>query len=247
MGHRSSKGAMEEDAGGASTSAPVEQKTPPPGNAPPASFVITHSVSKRHNVGTIARCATAFGVKKVCLVGSRHFNTFGSHGSDAHVDFAHYDTLEQCCAHLREAEGCRIVGIEIMEGAQPVHKHPFTGPTAFILGNEGQGLSPKQKSECDGFVYIPQHGSGTASLNVAVAASIVLHHFAVWAGYQEHAREGEKFVVAPRPPRTRARGVAVEPDAIRRERAEAAEAAAAGVSGNDDGDGGAGGAIDWDE
>jgi hypothetical protein len=27
-----------------------------------------------------------------------------------------------------------------------------------------------------------QHGVGTASLNVAVAASIVLHHYALWAG-----------------------------------------------------------------
>lgn len=34
----------------------------------PASFVITHSVAKRHNVGTIARCATAFGVKQVCAL-----------------------------------------------------------------------------------------------------------------------------------------------------------------------------------
>mmetsp|Transcript_29672 Transcript_29672/g.87828 ORF Transcript_29672/g.87828 Transcript_29672/m.87828 type:complete len:187 (-) Transcript_29672:771-1331(-) len=149
---------------------------------PPASFVIAHSVAKRHNVGTIARCATAFGVKQVCLVGSRQFNTFGSHGSDAYVDFAHYDNLEQCCAHLRKAEKCRIVGIEIIEGAQPVHEHPFSGPTAFILGNEGQGLSARQKAVCDSFVYIPQHGVGTASLNVAVACSIVLHHFAIWAG-----------------------------------------------------------------
>ena len=30
---------------------------------------------------------------------------------------------------------------------------------------------------CDFFVYIPQYGGGTASLNVTVAASIVLHHF----------------------------------------------------------------------
>ena len=33
------------------------------GKAP--AFVIMHSVSKKHNVGTIARCATAFGVKQV--------------------------------------------------------------------------------------------------------------------------------------------------------------------------------------
>lgn len=39
---------------------------------------------------------------------------------------------------------------------------------------------------------------GTASLNVCVAASIVFHHFALWAGYPEHPRVGEKFVVQPR-------------------------------------------------
>lgn len=34
-----------------------------------------------------------------------------------------------------------------------------------------------------------QYGAGTASLNVAVAASIILHHFAHWAGYPERQRE----------------------------------------------------------
>ena len=30
---------------------------------------------------------------------------------------------------------------------------------------------------CDHYVYIPQSGRGTASLNVAIATSIVLHHY----------------------------------------------------------------------
>lgn len=55
-------------------------------------------------------------------------------------------------------------------------------------------------------MYIAQYGPGTASLNVAVACSIVLHRFAVWAGYEERQREGEKFVVADRPKRDAARG-----------------------------------------
>jgi hypothetical protein len=75
---------------------------------------------------------------------------------------------------------------------------------------------------CDGFVYIPQHGPGTASLNVTVAASIVLHHFAVWAQYLERQREGAKFVVDPRPQRTTPRGcvplTATEQAAIRQQR-----------------------------
>lgn len=32
------------------------------------------------------------------------------------------------------------MGLEIMEGAKPVHEHPFRGPTAFMLGNEVNAL-----------------------------------------------------------------------------------------------------------
>ena len=53
----------------------------------------------------------------------------------------------------------------------------------FVFSVQGLGLSEKQIEACDCFVYIPQHGCGTASLNVATAAAIALHHFAVWAGY----------------------------------------------------------------
>ncbi|XLR58313.1 hypothetical protein S83_008985, partial [Arachis hypogaea] len=62
----------------------------------------------------------------------------------------------------------------------------------------GTGLSAKECEICDFFVYIPQYGGGTASLNVNVTASIVLHHFGVWAGFGERSRDGNKFVVAER-------------------------------------------------
>lgn len=62
-----------------------------------------------------------------------------------------------------------------------------------LLANEckrvqGSGMSAQQKACCDSFVYISQHGSGTASLNVTVAASIILHRFAAWKA--ENADEG---------------------------------------------------------
>ena len=41
-------------------------------------------------------------------------------------------------------------------------------------------------------------GNGTASLNVTVAGSIILHHFASWAGYKECERDKSaeaKFMV----------------------------------------------------
>ncbi|GMH35788.1 hypothetical protein BSKO_03656 [Bryopsis sp. KO-2023] len=186
-----------------STDASEIHDSPPP----PACFLIVYNVSKKHNIGTLARSAAIFGVKEFCLVGSQKFNTFGSHGSSDYVAFRHFTKLSECCAYLKNEEGCEIIGVEIHDDAQPVHAKPFAGPTAFLLGNEGTGLSEKEMEFCDKFVYISQYGPGSASLNVVVAASIVLHEFAVWAGYRERAREGAKFDVGDRPPRTTRRGV----------------------------------------
>lgn len=64
-----------------------------------------------------------------------------------------------------------------------------------MLGNEGSGLNQNQIALCDSFVYIPQYTDKTASLNVAIAGSLIFHHFALWAGYQEQSREGYKYEV----------------------------------------------------
>lgn len=96
------------------------------------------------------------------------------------------------------AEGITVCGIEIGGESVDVTTRPFKGPTAFVLGNEGSGMSDAAREICDHFVYIKHFGQGTASLNVTVAGSIVLHHFAEWAGYAEAPRNSdndEKFNV----------------------------------------------------
>ncbi|XP_052190879.1 LOW QUALITY PROTEIN: uncharacterized protein LOC127800349 [Diospyros lotus] len=162
------------------------------------SYVVVHNIAKRHNVGTLARSATAFGVSELILVGRRDFNAFGNHGSASHLRFRHFHSLSDARLFLKERD-CDICGVEITDEAIAVDRHPFKRSTAFLLGNEGIGLSAKECEICDFFVYIPQYGCGTASLNVTVAASIVLHHFGVWAGFSERTRDGNKFVVAERP------------------------------------------------
>uniref|UniRef100_A0A5B7BNI2 tRNA/rRNA methyltransferase SpoU type domain-containing protein n=1 Tax=Davidia involucrata TaxID=16924 RepID=A0A5B7BNI2_DAVIN len=162
------------------------------------SYVVVHNIAKRHNVGTLARSATAFGISELILVGRRDFNAFGSHGSTSHLRFRHFHSLSEARLFLKEKD-CDICGVEITDSAVAVNQHPFKKSTAFLLGNEGTGLSAKECEICDFFVYIPQYGCGTASLNVTIAASIVLHHFGVWAGFSERTRDGNKFVVAERP------------------------------------------------
>lgn len=98
----------------------------------------------------------ACGSLQICLVGSRHYNTFGGHGSAAHMELAYFPTLQDCCSWLKQAKGkvacklayysassesafvadCEIIGVEITETALAVNRQPFSGNTAFMLGNE---------------------------------------------------------------------------------------------------------------
>jgi tRNA C32,U32 (ribose-2'-O)-methylase TrmJ len=125
------------------------------------------------------------------------FTMFGSKGSDRHIPVIQFHKLEEACLWLK-SHNITLCGVEIVKEAQPVHKHPFRGSTCIMLGNEGSGMNDKQIAACDHFVYIEQYGHGTASLNVTVAASIVMHHLALWAGYTEAPREDDraKFVVS---------------------------------------------------
>lgn len=180
----------------------------------PACFLIVHNVSKRRNIGTLIRSAVAFGVRELCLVGSQKYNAFGSHGTTDYLPITHFTSLKTCCEYLRGQQLCEIIGLEIDDSAQAVDEEPFTGPTAFMVGNEGTGLSKEQRQECQRFVYIRQFGAGTASLNVTVACSIVLHRFCSWAQYQEREHQGGKFKVEERPFRRTPRGVATSTDLI---------------------------------
>ena len=89
---------------------------------------------------------------------------------------------------------------------QKKKKTTTTTKNSPTLSLQGTGLSPSQIAACDGLVYIPHHGQGTASLNVACAASIVLHRFSEFARYGEAPRSGAKFDVAARPARNAPRG-----------------------------------------
>jgi tRNA G18 (ribose-2'-O)-methylase SpoU len=52
-----------------------------------------------------------------------------------HVKMRHFHTLDNVRSYLKE-KGCTILGVEIMDGARSIAASPYSGPTAFILGNE---------------------------------------------------------------------------------------------------------------
>jgi TrmH family RNA methyltransferase len=49
-------------------------------------------------------------------------------------------------------------------------------PWVLVLGNEQKGLTPAQTNACDVAVSVPMKGR-VSSLNLAVAAGVLLYHF----------------------------------------------------------------------
>lgn len=176
----------------------------PGGKSPIANlFLIITNISKRANVRSLLLTAAAFGCRTVFVAGQKKFN-FDPDGPDIPVQIrqlivnggmtiTRFDKLDECVHHIKnmgndgtssnsDKSNCvEIIGVEIDESAVDVEEFQFRGDTCFMMGNEGQGMNTKQKSFCDRFLMISQYGSGTASLNVNVAASIVLHRFHHWA------------------------------------------------------------------
>ena len=75
-----------------------------------------HNVTKRANVGTLIRSCAAFSCD-MFIIGSREFNTFGSHGSDLYVRVGHAPSVNDAVVELKERRGVEIVGVEIDERA----------------------------------------------------------------------------------------------------------------------------------
>lgn len=173
----------------------------------PSCYLLFHNISKPKNIGTLIRSACAFNAEKVYLISKdpekkkeskimKAFGLrFGAQGTEDRIDYGFFYSISEAQKFFKE-NNVRIVGIEIGNDARNIYQQtppPFEGDTVFILGNEGDGMHPSMKAICDYFVYIPQYTNKTASLNVAIAGSIVLAEFAKFAGYSQVGVHGEKF------------------------------------------------------
>lgn len=167
----------------------------------PRMSIILTNLQSGANIGSVCRNCLAFNVTQVIMVGRRDFNgkmRNNDRGAKFLLNFVHFNSLEEAVAHLK-AQDAIIAGIEISEESKSVLESPFYPHTAFMFGNEGGGLSDKQRKYCDQLVYIPQYATGMASINVACASAIVMHSFASWAKYPETTRKGGKFQMESQP------------------------------------------------
>lgn len=137
-------------------------------------LVLDH-LKPTYNVGKIFRSADAFGAAEVHLIGIDFFDPSPGMGSFKWVPARWHDDFAACHADLA-ARGYRFFVAEPAESAAlPTVSLPRK--SAFVFGHEEFGISFDKADYPEiGSVMIPQFGR-VQSLNVSVAASIVMYEY----------------------------------------------------------------------
>ena len=140
-------------------------------------IVICDELSDPHNLGAILRsaeCAGAHGIiiPKRRSVGLTATVAKASAGAVEYMKVARVTNINNAIAELKE-KGVWIYGTAA-EGSIPMYKADLTGPAAIVIGNEGAGISPLVRKNCDVMLSIPMKGR-ISSLNASAAASILLY------------------------------------------------------------------------
>ncbi|MDX2247830.1 MAG: RNA methyltransferase [Bacteroidia bacterium] len=145
--------------------------------------VVLDNIRSMHNVGAVLRTADAFRIEKVILCGITpipphreiHKTAIGAEDS---VNWEYQPDILSTISELK-TRGYKIYSIEQTDQSIALNKfEPSPERCAIVFGNEVEGVSQSIINISDMAIEIPQFGT-KHSLNVSVAAGIVLYKFTV--------------------------------------------------------------------
>ena len=129
------------------------------------------------NIGTIVRTAEGAGVtgiilSKGCADIFSPKTIRSTMGSVFRIPFIYEEDLAETLSWL-SANGVHTYGAHL-SGACLYNEPDYKTGTAFLIGNEGNGLSAAISEKCDTLITIPMEGK-LESLNAAVASAILMY------------------------------------------------------------------------
>lgn len=140
-------------------------------------LVVLENLQDPGNLGTILRTGEGAGVTGIIMTGQTAdiFNPKvirSTMGSIYRVPFVYVEDMAETMGKLHEAHVTAYAAH--LEGKREYDTFSFREGTAFLIGNEGQGLSRELASLADTYLKIPMEGQ-VESLNAAVATSLLLY------------------------------------------------------------------------
>ncbi|KRL04883.1 23S rRNA (guanosine(2251)-2'-O)-methyltransferase RlmB [Liquorilactobacillus oeni] len=139
-------------------------------------FLILDGIEDPHNLGSIMRTADAAGVHGIIIPKRRAVQLTStvaktSTGAIEHVPVVRVNNLVQTVQSLKD-KGMWVFGTDM--NGNDFRKWNAKGAVALVIGNEGKGITPLLKKECDEILTIPMIGH-VQSLNASVAAALVIY------------------------------------------------------------------------
>ena len=143
--------------------------------------LVLEDVYQAHNSSAVLRSMESWGIQDIYAI--ENTNPFHMHRRIAkgafdwltiHQFHEHKNNTLACIQNLKE-KGYKIVATALHENAIPLEELDITQKTAIVMGTELSGVSSTILEQADENVVIPMHGF-TESLNVSVAASVIMQH-----------------------------------------------------------------------
>lgn len=142
-----------------------------------ANVLILENIQDPGNLGTIFRTAEAAGATGI-IMSSGCVDLYNpkvvrsTMGAVLRVPFLYVDDLPGTAGELKK-KGIRIFAAHL-DGKNAYDAEDYRGACAFMIGNEGNGLSDEASACADCLVRIPMHGEAE-SLNAAVASAVLMY------------------------------------------------------------------------
>jgi len=143
----------------------------------PPLLLVLDGVTDPHNLGACLRVADGSGTHAVVApkdhaVGINATVAKVASGAAETVPYLMVTNLARTLTELKEHD-IRIVGTSD-DAERTLYDLDLTGPVAFVLGAEGDGMRQLTRKTCDELVRIPMAGA-VESLNVSVASAVCLY------------------------------------------------------------------------
>lgn len=129
------------------------------------------------NIACGIRSNNAFLGREVYIVGRKRYDTRAGVGCNHYERVFHADDTQEVADKLH-AEGYTIFAVDNIMECNPRNMWDVEFPekTAFIFGNESEGITSDALGAADDMIYIQMDGS-VRSLNVSCAASCVMAEY----------------------------------------------------------------------
>lgn len=143
--------------------------------------VVCPKLSNPENLGALARIGDVFGVDAI-LAGPECPDPLSrrvlrvSMGTALRLPVIVADRLEDAASRLAGAHGFELAAAVADRSAEAFDASPRPRRLALVLGDEHEGIDAGWLARCHRAVTIPMR-PGASSLNVAVAAGILIHHY----------------------------------------------------------------------